>query len=111
MEMTNLSRLPPNENSDYYPLTGDSLGTCKHIYQKLVKYVNDLFDWSKQVMKGAYFPVWKKLNKVIDKVEDAKIYRLEDGSLYARLNVCLDIGSEVAILKSGTAKGFEFSEN
>ena len=61
-------------------------------------------------MKGAYFPVWTKINKVIEKVEDAKIYRLEDGSLYARLNVCLDIGSEVAILDSETANGFEFSE-
>ena len=92
MEMTNLSSLPPNENPDFYPLSADSLGTCRHIYQNLVKYANVLFDWSKHVMKGAYFPVWTKINKVIDKVEDARIYTLEDDSLYARLNICLDIG-------------------
>ena len=43
-------------------------------------------------------------------MEDARIYTLEDDSLYARLNICLDIGSEVAILDSETAKGFEFSD-
>ena len=43
-------------------------------------------------------------------MEDARIYTLEDDSLYARLNICLDIGSEVAILDSETANGFEFSE-
>ena len=30
--------------------------------------------------------------------------------MYARLIVCLDIGSEVTILDEETAKGFEFSE-
>ena len=44
-------------------------------------------------------------------MEDAKIYRLEDGSLYARLNVCLDIGSEVVILYSDTAKGLNLVKN
>ena len=43
-------------------------------------------------------------------MEDANIYRLEDGSLYARLNACLDIGNEIVILDSDTAKCFEFSE-
>ena len=43
-------------------------------------------------------------------MEDAKIYRVEDSSLYARLNVCLDIGCEVAILDLETDQGFEFSE-
>ena len=37
MEMTNLSSLPHNEYPDYYPLSADSLGTCKQIYQNLVK--------------------------------------------------------------------------
>ena len=31
MEIKNLSSLPPNENQDYYPLSNESLGTCKHV--------------------------------------------------------------------------------
>ena len=55
-------------------------------------------------MKGAYFPVWTKIDRVRNKVKDAKIYRIEDGTMYARLIVCLYVGSEVAILDEETAK-------
>ena len=102
-----MSSLPPIMKTQITTISLQTVWELASIFTK--SWLNDLFEWSTHVMNGAYFPVWTKINKVIDKVEDAKIYRLEDGKLYRRLSVCLDIGSEVAILDSDTAKGFEFS--
>ena len=102
--------LPPNENEDYLPLSNESTGIAQAIYKKILEFARRLYVWSEGTTKGTYFPAWVKIKDANHRVKDATIYRTPEGDLYARLIVCLDVGSEAAILDEEPAAAFTFTE-
>ena len=63
-------------------------------------------------VKGMYLPVLVKIKQVIKKPDDVEIIKIKkEGTTYAKIILCIDSGSETALLDESIAKSFVFDSN
>ena len=104
---------PPNENThNYIHINKDSKGVFHLVYQNLIKQALELYSKYGMTVKGMYLPVLVKIKQVIKKPDDVEIIKIKkEGTTYAKIILCIDSGSETALLDESIAKSFVFDSN
>ena len=107
------SHPPPNENTkNYIHLNSKSKGVFHIVYQRLIKQALELHSKYGMTVKGMYLPVLVKIKDIIKKPDDIEIIRFKkEKSMYAKLILCIDSGSETALLDESVARSFVFDSD